>query len=119
MNEEVTKHSVHTLVFRSQKRTHDMFISDQGQLPPLDSKAADLSRRVKARSTYGAIIEAVELQNKRKAALHADPSNILALEDKSGSNKGEDGSTAGQEMALYQGAAQGGPMGRGPIPTSG
>ena len=24
---EVAKHSVHTLVFRSQKRTHDMFIS--------------------------------------------------------------------------------------------
>jgi len=119
MNEEVTKHSVHTLVFRSQKRTHDMFISDQGHLPPLDSKAADLSRRVKARSTYGAIIEAVELQNKRKAALHADPSNILALEDKSGggADSAEGSSTAGQEMALFQG--QGGPMGRGPIPTSG
>ena len=28
-NEEVTKHSVHTLVFRSLKRTHDMFVSDQ------------------------------------------------------------------------------------------
>ena len=30
-NEEVTKHSVHTLVFRSLKRTHDMFVSDQVQ----------------------------------------------------------------------------------------
>jgi hypothetical protein len=28
-SEEVTKHSVHTLVFRSLKRTHDMFVSDQ------------------------------------------------------------------------------------------
>lgn len=35
-NEEVTKHSVHTLVFRSLKRTHDMFVSDQGNLPDED-----------------------------------------------------------------------------------
>lgn len=32
--EEVQKHSVHTLVFRSLKRSHDLFVSNQGL--PLD-----------------------------------------------------------------------------------
>ena len=37
--QEVQKHSVHTLVFRSLKRTHDMFIAEQGNpLPPDDSR---------------------------------------------------------------------------------
>ena len=40
-NEEVTRHSVHTLVFRSLKRTHDMFLSDAGQLPALDDKGGN------------------------------------------------------------------------------
>lgn len=34
--EEVQRHSVHTLVFRSLKRSHDMFVSDQGFLPDID-----------------------------------------------------------------------------------
>ena len=38
MFQEVQKHSVHTLVFRSLKRTHDMFLSDQGTLPLRDEK---------------------------------------------------------------------------------
>lgn len=29
----VTKHTVHTLVFRSLKRTHDTFIADHGCMP--------------------------------------------------------------------------------------
>ena len=36
--QDVQKHSVHTLVFRSLKRTHDMFISDQGNPPPKDER---------------------------------------------------------------------------------
>lgn len=35
----VVKHSVHTLVFRSLKRTHDMFLSEEGQ-PVLEDEAA-------------------------------------------------------------------------------
>lgn len=31
--EEVQRHSVHTLVFRSLKRSHDMFVSNQAFLP--------------------------------------------------------------------------------------
>ena len=84
----------------------------------MDSKSSDLSRRVKARSTYGAIIEAVELQHKRRAALHADPSNILALEDKSSSG-GAEAEGGGGEVALYGGAGGSGSMGKGAIPTSG
>ena len=46
-NEEVTKHSVHTLVFRSLKRTHDMFVSDQGALPDVDHESEAILRSVK------------------------------------------------------------------------
>ena len=35
----VVKHSVHTLVFRSLKRSHDMFLSEEGQPLPEDEKA--------------------------------------------------------------------------------
>lgn len=35
----VLKHSVHTLVFRSLKRTHDMFLSEEGQPVPEDESA--------------------------------------------------------------------------------
>ncbi len=35
----VLKHSVHTLVFRSLKRTHDMFLSDEGKHIPEDQTA--------------------------------------------------------------------------------
>ena len=38
-NTEVVKHSVHTLVFRSLKRSHDMFISEEGHLVPKDNLA--------------------------------------------------------------------------------
>lgn len=38
MTEDVQKHSVHTLVFRSLKRTHDMFVSNQAILPELEER---------------------------------------------------------------------------------
>lgn len=34
--QDVQRHSVRTLVFRSLKRTHDMFLLNQGTLPPMD-----------------------------------------------------------------------------------
>lgn len=34
--EDVQRHSVHTLVFRSLKRSHDMFVSNQPFLPEID-----------------------------------------------------------------------------------
>ena len=39
VHEPVLKHSVHTLVFRSLKRSHDMFLSKEGQPVPEDDLA--------------------------------------------------------------------------------
>lgn len=36
--QEVQKHSVHTLVFRSLKRSHDMFVSDHAKQVSLDEE---------------------------------------------------------------------------------
>lgn len=36
--EDVQRHSVHTLVFRSLKRSHDMFVSNQSFLPETDEE---------------------------------------------------------------------------------
>lgn len=55
MVEEVQKHSVHTLVFRSLKRTHDMFLSDQGILPAKDDKSEILRRKCKVADEYGVV----------------------------------------------------------------
>ncbi len=54
--DEVTKHSVHTLVFRSQKRSHDMFISDQGNLPESDQDLDALIKKIKAKSFYSSLL---------------------------------------------------------------
>jgi len=59
-NEEVTKHSVHTLVFRSLKRTHDMFVSDQGALPDVDTEAEKILRSIKSRAMYGEVKRRVD-----------------------------------------------------------
>ncbi|XP_071544681.1 pleiotropic regulator 1 [Panulirus ornatus] len=65
--DDVQRHSVHTLVFRSLKRTHDMFLCDQGALPPVDELLEKLRRQVKSRDQYGPVLNLVK-QNKRKAA---------------------------------------------------
>jgi len=59
-NEEVVKHSVHTLVFRSLKRTHDMFISDQGNLPLFNEDADKLLRGIKSKALYGKVQQKVD-----------------------------------------------------------
>ncbi|XP_023166929.1 pleiotropic regulator 1 [Drosophila hydei] len=55
--EDVQKHSVHTLIFRSLKRTHDVFVSNQGNLPDIDERFVMRSRSIKARDTYGLVID--------------------------------------------------------------
>ena len=52
----VTKHSVHTLVFRSLKRSHEMFLSDYGSLPEPNESAQQLTVSIKASDQYGPII---------------------------------------------------------------
>ncbi|KAA3673210.1 pleiotropic regulator 1, partial [Paragonimus westermani] len=52
----VQRHSVHTLVFRSLKRTHDMFETDQARLPEVDKLSDTLKTAVKARDQYGPVL---------------------------------------------------------------
>lgn len=112
-SEEVTKHSVHTLVFRSLKRTHDTFISDQGNLPAVDSVADKLWRSAKARAMYGPIMAKVQQQQRGRHA-PTPHDGMLALED--------GGDASGRQVSAYAGpggAAQltGGILGR-PAPDA-
>ncbi|XP_033097320.1 pleiotropic regulator 1-like [Anneissia japonica] len=52
---EVTKHSVHTLVFRSLKRSHDMFIADNIQPPDLNEASELAKLSCKAKDEYGLV----------------------------------------------------------------
>ncbi|XP_011494710.1 PREDICTED: pleiotropic regulator 1 [Ceratosolen solmsi marchali] len=63
---DVQRHSVHTLVFRSLKRTHDMFLANQGNLPPTDSILEKLKIGVKAKDCYGSVFQQVNLNNEIK-----------------------------------------------------
>ena len=85
-----------------------MFISDQGALPALDSKAANLSRQVKARATYAPIMAAVELNKKRQRAAGLD-TNTLALTHEGASNTdanmlkaSDEQAGTGSELSIYQ-----------------
>ncbi|KAG8034680.1 hypothetical protein G9C98_007756 [Cotesia typhae] len=62
MVNDVDKHSVHTLVFRSLKRTHDAFLKNKGLLPPVDPKLYESIKRIKAKSQYGDIVSKVKSQ---------------------------------------------------------
>ncbi|KAK9503233.1 hypothetical protein O3M35_011849 [Rhynocoris fuscipes] len=71
MLEEVQRHSVHTLLFRSLKRTHDMFLSSQGVLPPVDEVADKIKKAVKARDSYSLVLDKVQ-QSKAAKTRTAD-----------------------------------------------
>ncbi|XP_065210901.1 pleiotropic regulator 1 [Planococcus citri] len=60
MVEEVHRHTVHTLVFRSLKRTHDMFVANRKLLPPLDEEAEKIKMKIKAKDQYGDIVAKVD-----------------------------------------------------------
>ncbi|XP_072171655.1 pleiotropic regulator 1-like [Diadema setosum] len=53
--EEVSKHSVHTLVFRSLKRSHDIFMADNIQPPARDDASDRLKVACKVQDQYGMI----------------------------------------------------------------
>lgn len=53
--EDVLKHSVHTLVFRSLKRTHDMFLSDQSFIPVVDERSNKQWTNIKVRTEYSLV----------------------------------------------------------------
>nr|CAB3264954.1 pleiotropic regulator 1 [Phallusia mammillata] len=65
--EDIPKHSMHTLVFRSLKRTHDMFISDQGAALPDNEAASRIGRKIKALSEYGPVLHLAKMQMKQSA----------------------------------------------------
>jgi len=88
-NEEVTKHSVHTLVFRSLKRTHDMFVSDQGNLPGSDQEAETLLWGVKSKAVYGQVQQKVD---QVKAMPQHQKTNLAAVESEA----------ASQAVAVYK-----------------
>lgn len=100
-NEEVTRHSVHTLVFRSLKRTHDMFLSDANNLPPVDEKAEALWKKTKARSMYGPIMEKVDREKSR--GQFGQNAAALAIEDKTNANAAAPTPQSGQ-LTVYGGA---------------
>ncbi|XP_046387378.1 pleiotropic regulator 1 [Ischnura elegans] len=79
MTEEVHRHSVHTLVFRSLKRTHDTFLSDHGMLPPIDEKSEKIKKEVKIRDAYGLVMEAVKRGNALRQGMN-HLHNQLAIE---------------------------------------
>jgi len=84
MSEDIQKHSVHTLVFRSIKRTHDMFLADNAIAVPQDKQADDLKARLKVRAEY-----ALPGSSVQKAAIDAglpgyQDSNMRMLEGAKG-----------------------------------
>lgn len=79
--DDVQRHSVHTLVFRSLKRTHDMFLCDQGALPPVEESLEKLRRQAKARDQYGPVLGVVR-HNQRKAASAPHEIDIEDLQPK-------------------------------------
>ncbi|XP_017316551.1 pleiotropic regulator 1 [Ictalurus punctatus] len=85
MTEEVQKHSVHTLVFRSLKRSHDMFVSDHAKQVSLDEESHKLKMAVKLRAEYTPVLHMPVLkEGKSKVA-----PNALDLYDSSGYTSAE------------------------------
>ncbi|XP_014823759.1 PREDICTED: pleiotropic regulator 1 isoform X2 [Poecilia mexicana] len=65
MTEEVQKHSVHTLVFRSLKRTHDMFVSDHAKTIALDEDSHKMKMGVKLKTEYAPVLHMPVLKEGR------------------------------------------------------
>ncbi|XP_063695640.1 pleiotropic regulator 1 [Culicoides brevitarsis] len=83
MVEEVTRHSVHTLIFRSLKRTHDLFVSDQGILPEDDPETQKFRYNVKAKDSYGTILDRVKHTKETKTHsndTHAEPEHLAIMD---------------------------------------
>uniref|UniRef100_A0A1A9VA04 Pleiotropic regulator 1 n=1 Tax=Glossina austeni TaxID=7395 RepID=A0A1A9VA04_GLOAU len=87
--EEVQRHSVHTLIFRSLKRTHDMFVSNQGALPEIDDKLEKIRKSIKARDSYSLVFDrvaraesnrkCVEIANNSRKNSLSNPEKVLYI----------------------------------------
>ncbi|XP_069702628.1 pleiotropic regulator 1 [Periplaneta americana] len=120
MTEDVQRHSVHTLVFRSLKRSHDMFLSNQGFLAPIDEKAEKVKKDVKARDCYGLVFDRVKRSNAMK--LHnADRADAHvqhpAVQD--GVNFTGDAASVGEGALVPANVGPGGGLVHVPAPVTG
>ncbi|KAF2353874.1 WD40 repeat [Trinorchestia longiramus] len=79
--DEVQRHSVHTLVFRSLKRTHDMFLCEQGNLPPPHLPSEQFKRAIKSKDQYGSVLHRVAKAKKAAAAAAAAAAASVAAEN--------------------------------------
>ncbi|CAL1600992.1 unnamed protein product [Knipowitschia caucasica] len=66
MTEDVQKHSVHTLVFRSLKRTHDMFVADQAKPVAPDEESQKVKMAVKLKADYGPVLHMPVLKENKE-----------------------------------------------------
>ncbi|XP_033826300.1 pleiotropic regulator 1 [Periophthalmus magnuspinnatus] len=66
MSEDVQKHSVHTLVFRSLKRTHDMFVADQAKPVAIDEESHKIKLAVKLKADYGPVLHMPALKENKE-----------------------------------------------------
>ena len=74
MTEDVQKHSVHTLVFRSLKRTHDMFVSDHAKQIALDEQSHKVKLSAKLRADYSPVLHLPVLKEpKDRVQMHGQP----------------------------------------------
>ncbi|KAH0502488.1 Pleiotropic regulator 1 [Microtus ochrogaster] len=73
MVEEVQKHSGHTLVLRSLKRTHDMFVADNGKPVPLDEDSHKQKMAIKLRNEYGPVLH---MPTSKENLKEKEPQNV-------------------------------------------
>ncbi|XP_067106524.1 pleiotropic regulator 1 isoform X1 [Osmerus mordax] len=76
MTEDVQKHSVHTLVFRSLKRSHDMFVADHAKPVALDDQSHKVKMAAKLRADYGAVLHMPVLKEGKDRVLGSDMLSI-------------------------------------------
>lgn len=77
---DVQKHSVHTLVFRSLKRTHDVFLSDQANPPPIDEVAEKTKLASKANDEYRMVQNMAKTSNALVTLDYAAHNEMMEIE---------------------------------------
>lgn len=85
-SQDVQRHSVHTLVFRSLKRTHDTFLMNHGILPEVDLELEKLKMNIKAKDLYGPVLDAVKKTDgvkKKKIVLESPSQQLTTTENPS------------------------------------
>ncbi|CAF0708671.1 unnamed protein product [Brachionus calyciflorus] len=83
--QEIPKHSVHTLVFRSLKRTHDMFLSDYNHPIEIDEKSLDLRKSIKAKDDYGLVLN-MPREERPKLVKQVEEERVVEIPQEMGDN---------------------------------